>query len=96
MILNKSQIRNRYDWKERVRRSNSEETDVQSLKTPEIKTLLKRFFSKEELRAELKRRKERLRYMKIMANPKTRSEYRARKRAEYAARTSLGKTLGRH
>lgn len=84
MILNKEQIRNRYDYTESLRRKTADEDTVHSLKTPEIKERLKNYISKEDLKAELKRRKERLRYMKIMANPKSRAEYRARKRAEYA------------
>ena len=88
MILNKDQIRNRYDYTESLRRKSSEEDTVYSLKTPEIKERLKNYIPKDELRAELKRRKERLRYMKIMANPKSRSEYRARKRAEYARKNA--------
>ena len=86
MILNKEQIRNRFDKAEAARRKESEEATVFSLKTPEIKERLKTFITKEELRAELKRRKERLRYLRIMSNPKSRAELRARKRSEYARR----------
>jgi len=57
---------------------------VAALKIVELKERMENYISLRDLRLEMKRRKERLRYLKIMANPKTRSEYRARKRAEYA------------
>ncbi len=83
MIKSTEQIESRYRWAEYDRRQKASETQVQSLTTEEIREALKFPFSKEELRLEIKRRNERLRYAKIMANPKTRSEYRARKRMEY-------------
>ena len=83
MIKSTSQIESRYRWAEYERRLQASETAVESLTTEEIKDALQFPFSKDELRAEIKRRNERLRYAKIMANPKRRSEYRARKRMEY-------------
>lgn len=88
MIKSLEQIESRTRWAEYDRRKNASETQVESLTTVEIREALKRYFTKEELRAELKRRNERLRYAKIMANPRTRSLYRARKRAEYARTVS--------
>ena len=86
MIQSREQIRIRHDWNEYERRQAASETEVQSLKTIEIKELLKIPFDKSELRAELKRRNERLRYAKIVANPRTRALYRERKREERQAR----------
>lgn len=88
MIKSISQIESRWRWSEYDRRNQATEDQVQSLTTEEIKEALQFPFSKHELRSELKRRNERLRYARIMANPKTRSEYRARKRAEYARRNN--------
>ena len=88
MIKSLDQIESRARWAEYDRRKNASETQVESLTTVEIRDALKRHFTKEELRAELKRRNERLRYAKIIANPRTRSLYRARKRAEYARNNS--------
>lgn len=81
MIRNTQEITNRWYETERSRRAVAEEGTVQSLTIPEIKTILEAHrWTKEELRAELKRRRERLRYAKIMANPYRRSQLRARKR----------------
>lgn len=86
MILNKEQIRTRHDWNEYERRSSAPEGSIEKLTTLEIKELLKIPFTKEELRAERKRRVERLRYLRIMANPFTRAQYKDRKRMERLAR----------
>lgn len=86
MIKSREQIRKRHDWNEFERRQAAKPNEVQSLTTVEIKELLEVPFDKQELRAELKRRRERFRYARIVANPKTRSEYRARKRQEREAR----------
>ena len=86
MILNKGQIRNRFDKSEQKRREAAEDNTVQSLKIAEIKDRIDSYIPLRELRLEIKRRKERLRYLKIRSNPKTLSQYRARKRAEYAKR----------
>lgn len=86
MILNKGQVRNRFDKSEQKRREVAEENSVQSLKIAEIKDRIESYIPLRELRLEIKRRKERLRYLKIRSNPKTLSQYRARKRAEYAKR----------
>lgn len=88
MIKSKEQVTSRHNWSEYERRQAASPNQVQSLTTPEIKELLETPFDKDELRAELKRRRERLRYARIVANPKTRSEYRARKRREREVRNS--------
>jgi hypothetical protein len=85
MIKNKEQIRVHHDWDEYDRRSEASVGTVQKLTTKEILEALKFPFTKEELRAERKRRMERLRYARIMANPYTKSLYRARKRSEWAS-----------
>jgi hypothetical protein len=87
MIRNKEQIRKMHNRKEYVRRQVAEDGTVQSLTLPEIKELLAIPFTKEELRLEVKRRRERLRYLRIRANPYTLAQYRERKRNEYARRT---------
>lgn len=79
-------MRDKFDWNEYVRRQRASADEVQSLTTPKIVELLKIPFDKNELKAELKRRKDRLRYAKIIANPFTRAAYRARKRNERLAR----------
>lgn len=84
MIKSLNQIKSRHRWEEFDRRQEAGPTQVQSLTTQAIVEALKVKFTKEEMRAELKRRRERLRYAKIMANPRTRAIYRARKREEYA------------
>jgi len=84
MILSRTQIRTRYDHMESRRRKMADSKSVAALKIVELKERMENYISLRDLRLEMKRRKERLRYLKIMANPKTRSEYRARKRAEYA------------
>lgn len=86
MIQSREQIRERFDWNEYERRQAAKPNQAQSLTTVDIKSLLEIPFDKDELRAELKRRRERFRYARIVANPKTRSEYRARKRREREAR----------
>lgn len=86
MILNKGQVRNRFDKSEQKRREVAEDNTVQSLKVAEIKERIESYIPLRELRLEIKRRKERLRYLKIRSNPKLLSKYRARKRAEYAKR----------
>lgn len=87
MILTK-QLRNKYDKKEQRRRNSAEENSVQKLTIAEIRTKMDNHISMREFRLELKRRKERLRYMKITSTPQARLEYRARKRAEYAKRVN--------
>lgn len=82
MIKSSEQIRVRYDWNEFERRQEASSDQVQSLTTVQILEALKVPFDRSELKAELKRRKERLRYAKIMANPRTRAIYRERKRTE--------------
>ncbi len=86
MILNKEEVRKKFDRREYNRRQKAEDGTVNKLTTPEIKELLSIPFTKEELRAEIKRRKERLRYLRIRSNPFLVSKYRARKREEYARR----------
>lgn len=83
MIKSLNQIKSRHRWEEFDRRQEAGPNQVQSLTTQAIVEALKVKFTKEEMRAELKRRRERLRYAKIMANPRTRAIYRARKREEY-------------
>jgi len=80
MIKSKQQVRDSWYESERARRRLAEEGSVQSLTLPEIESLLEIPFDKTELRAERKRRLERLRYARIMANPSTRSAYREHKR----------------
>ena len=82
MIKNTDQIESRYRWSEFERRQEASEDQVQSLTTTRILEALSVPFDRAELKAELKRRKERLRYAKIMANPRTRAIYRERKRTE--------------
>lgn len=84
MIKSLNQIKSRHRWEEFDRRQEAGPNQVQSLTTQAIVEALKVKFTKDEMRAELKRRRERLRYAKIMANPRTRAIYRARKREEYA------------
>ena len=86
MIRNREEIRKAHDRREYKRRQKADEGTVQTLTLPEIKELLSVPFTKEELRAEVKRRRERLRYLKIHSNPFTLSKYRERKRQEYANR----------
>lgn len=88
MIKNLDQIRNRFDWDEYEKRQQAPEGTVQKLTTKEILEALKFPFTKEELRAERKRRVERLRYLKIMSNPYTKHLYRERKRKERQAQKS--------
>lgn len=83
MIRNTQEITNRWYETERARRAVAEEGTVQSLTIPEIKNILQAHrWSAEDLRAELKRRKERLRYSKIMANPFRRAQLRARRSSQ--------------
>lgn len=86
MIRNREEIRKAHDRREYKRRLKADEGTVQTLTLPEIKQLLAVPFTKEELRAEVKRRRERLRYLKIRSNPFTLAKYRERKRQEYANR----------
>jgi len=79
-IRTKDQIRKAWRDSERRRRMKADENSVQALTLPEIESMLETPFSKEELRAERKRRMERLRYARIMENPFTRSQYREHKR----------------
>lgn len=80
MIRTTQEITNRWYETERSRRAEAEEGTVQALTIPEIKNILRAHrWSAEELRAELKRRKERLRYAKIMANPYRRAQLKARR-----------------
>lgn len=88
MIKNTNQIKTRHRWNEFERRQEASSNEVQSLTTQAILEALKVKFTKEELRAEIKRRRERLRYLKIISNPYTRSLYRARKKAEREARNA--------
>jgi hypothetical protein len=87
MIKNTEQIKSRHRWSEFERRQEASEDQVQSLTTTKILEALSVPFDRAELRAELKRRRERLRYAKLMANPRTRSIYRERKRTERLNRT---------
>lgn len=80
MIKSKQQVRDRWHKTERNRRLTAETGTVQALTLPEIDSLLEIPYSREELRAERKRRLERLRYARIMANPATRAQYREHKR----------------
>lgn len=86
MILSKQEIIRKHTISENERIDSAKSGTVQSLTNSEIKARLGEYISRTDLRLELKRRRERLRYARIMANPKTRAEYRARKRAEYANR----------
>jgi len=80
MIKSKQQVRDNWYESERARRRLAEEGTVQSLTLPEIESLLEIPFDRDELRAERKRRLERLRYARVMANPSTRAAYREQKR----------------
>lgn len=80
MIKSKQQVRDSWYESERARRRLAEEGTVQSLTLPEIESLLEIPFDRDELRAERKRRLERLRYARLMANPSTRAAYREHKR----------------
>ena len=80
MIKSKQQVRDSWYESERARRRLAEEGTVQSLTLPEIESLLEIPFDRDELRAERKRRLERLRYARLMANPATRAAYREHKR----------------
>ncbi len=80
MIKSKQEIRDAWYESERKRRRTATEGTVQTLTLPEIDALLEVPFDREELRAERKRRLERLRYAMIMENPSTRAKYRQHKR----------------
>jgi hypothetical protein len=82
MIRNLEQIKTRWSWDEYEKRSQASENSVARLTLPQIEELLSIPFSKEELRLERKRRVERLRYLRIISNPRSRAEYRARKQRE--------------
>jgi hypothetical protein len=80
MIKNKQQVKDSWYESERARRRLAEEGSVQALTLPEIDALLEIPYDRSELRAERKRRLERLRYARLMANPATRAAYREHKR----------------
>lgn len=82
MIKNLEQIKTRWSWNEYEKRSQAPENSVARLTLPQIDELLSVKFSKEELRLEKKRRIERLRYLRIISNPRSRAEYKARKQRE--------------
>jgi hypothetical protein len=84
MILNKEQVKANFEKDEAARRAKAKKNTVHALTTEEINARMKTYISKEELKAEKKRRAERLRYARLMANPKSRAALRDKKRAQRA------------
>jgi hypothetical protein len=86
MILSTVEVVSLHNSKERERRVNAKNGSVEALTDAQIADRLDGYIPERELRAEKERRRWRLRYLKMMANPRTRAKYKAIKKAEYEAR----------
>ena len=74
MILSTAEVVSLYNSSERERRAEAKTGSVESLTDSQIAARLDGYISAEKLRAEKDRRRWRLRYAKIMANPRSRAK----------------------
>lgn len=92
MVLTRTQIRSRYDWKERSRRMHAEKNTVYALTTIELRNRLNNFITKDEIKQELERRRCRLYYHNVVSDPNKHEKYLQRKRIEYRIRNAKSKS----